>query len=91
MISDLTREGRGSMIPRHVDCGYVARHLWRISTEYRDNHGMQADSQYRIASHVFDAEFPLTESDKARLKEFIADFYASPKGSKALADKSNRW
>ena len=79
------------MIPSYVDYGYVARHLWRISTEYRNNPGMQADSRYRIASHVFDAEFPLTESEKARLKEFIADFYASDQGSKALADKANRW
>lgn len=79
------------MIPRHVDCGYVAKHLYRIETEYRNNPGMQEDSRYRIASHVFDAGFPLTESDKARLKEFIADFYASTEGSKALADKANRW
>ena len=82
------------MIPSYVDCGYVAKHLWRINTEYRNNPGMQADSRYRIASHalgVYSADGSLTESDKARLKEFIADFYASPEGSKALADKSNRW
>lgn len=79
------------MIPSYVDYGYVAKHLYRIETEYRNNPGMQDDCRYRIASHVFDVGFPLTESDKARLKEFIADFHASPEGSMALADKSNRW
>ena len=82
------------MIPNHVDCGYVAKHLWRINTQYRNNPGMQDDSRYRIASHalgVYSEDGSLTESDKRRLKEFIADFYASDEGSQALADKSNRW
>ncbi len=79
------------MIPSYVDPNYIAKHLYRIENTFRNNPGMQDDCRYRIASHVFDAEFPLTESEKAKLKEFIADFYASDQGSKALADKSNRW
>lgn len=82
------------MIPSYVDPNYVAKHLYRIETEYRNNPGMQADSRYRIASHalgVYSADGSMTNSDKARLKEFIADFYASDQGSKALADKANRW
>lgn len=82
------------MIPSYVDPNYVAKHLYRIENTFRNNPGMQADSRYRIASHalgVYSADGSLTESDKRRLKEFIADFYASPEGSKALADKANRW
>ena len=65
------------MIPIHVDCAYVAKQLYLIDTEYRNKPLMQDDCRYRIASHVFNADFPLTENDKAQLKEFIADFYAS--------------
>ena len=33
----------------------------------------------------------LTESDKEKLKEFIADFYSSHEGSQALANANNHW
>ncbi len=82
------------MIPQHVNCDYVARHIFRIENTFRNNPRMQADSRYRIANHSFGAysdDGSLTESEKAQLKEFIADFYASEAGNAALANKNNRW
>jgi hypothetical protein len=77
-------------IPSHVDCNYVAKHLWRIDNTYRNNPAMQDDCRYRIAEYVFNSDYPLT-GDMERLKKFIYDFYASEAGVRALADKNNHW
>ncbi len=79
------------MIPNHVDCNYIARHLWRIENVYSNNPVQQANCRYKIAEYVFNAGYPLTDADVSRLKEFIADFYASEAGQSALADENNHW
>jgi hypothetical protein len=60
-----------------MDRNYIADHIYRIETRFKDNPELQKDSMWRIASNanlIDGLSCTLSPEEKQRVEEFIEQF-----------------